>query len=288
MSSRKALLLTAGVTIAVALCFFVVLAPLTDAPQPLPRFSSYFMQPMFIDDAFGAIGSVSVRSDVNMVLVNHHLLGSNLIAHIMATVATSEPLTVILVSPDHFATGAAPITSVIAQWPTPFGDIEPSAEVVLMLASSGAVYLQEEPFAREHGITNITMFVKKAMPNARLVPIIVRNDAASARIDALAQAISLIPKRTLVIGSFDFTHDATDSVARVNDAHSLQLLESGESDGADDIVVDSKPGIRLLMTLAKLKHLTFRVADQSNSAQLLHDYSRTDVTSYITGTWESR
>ena len=132
------------------------------------------------------------------------------------------------------------------------------------------------------------MFIKKAIPYVRLVPIIVRDDATNVRIDALAQEISRIPGPMLVIGSFDFTHDATNAIARANDMRSLRILERGNVRDATDIVIDSKPGIRLLMQVAQIRTIRFSMMDMSNSAQLLHDYSRTDVTSYITGIWESK
>ncbi len=288
MSSRKSLMLLLGAALVAALWSFFFQASMTIVAQPLPQFSSYFMQPLFVDDAFAAVGSVSARSDVSMVLVNHHLLASQFIARVIATVATDEPVTVVLVSPDHFAGGIAPVTSVIANWLTPYGILEPASDSISTLASVGVVHLQERPFEREHGITNITMFIKKAIPYVRLVPIIVRDDATNVRIDALAQEISRIPGPMLVIGSFDFTHDATNAIARANDMRSLRILERGNVRDATDIVIDSKPGIRLLMQVAQIRTIRFSMMDMSNSAQLLHDYSRTDVTSYITGIWESK
>lgn len=288
MSSYKSLILLLGAALVAALWFFFFQAPTTIVAQPLPQFSSYFMQPSFVDDAFAAVGGVRTRSDVSMVLVNHHLLASQFIARVIAAVATDEPVVVVLVSPDHFAGGIAPVTSVIANWLTPYGILEPASDSISTLASAGVVHLQERPFEREHGITNITMFIKKAIPYARLVPIIVRDDAANNLIDMLARAIASLPGKVLIIGSFDFTHDATDAVARANDARSLQLLERGNPNDADDIVIDSKPGIRLLMVLAQLRKLKFAITDSSNSARLLGDLSRTDVTSYITGTWSQQ
>jgi AmmeMemoRadiSam system protein B len=285
MNSRRLLLATGAAALAVGCFISVLFVQGRDVVRTLPRFPSYFMQPAFVDDAFAAAGSVSFRNDVGMVLMNHHLLASNLIARVMKSIATADPLTVVLISPDHFAAGIAPVTSVIAQWPTPYGVIEPAIDDIRSLSAEHVVNLQESPFAREHGITNITMFIRKAMPRAKLLPIIIRDDAPRGSVDTLARAILALPGPVVIVGSFDFTHNATDVLARGNDAHSKLLLERGDPDSADGIVVDSKPGIRLLMTLARLRGLTFSVSDMTNSAQILHDPSRTDVTSYITGTW---
>jgi len=256
-------------------------------PEPvvLPEYRSYFMEPSFVDGAFAAVTAVQRQPDASMVLVNHHLLSSQSIARALATVATDDPMTVVLVSPDHFTGGIAPATSVVANWLTPYGMLEPADSAIATLASAGVVHLMERPFVREHGITNITMFIKKALPNARLVPVVMRDDAPPTAVEALAQAVHALPGHVLVVGSFDFTHDATDAVARANDALSLGILERNDIESAGSVTVDSRPGIEMMMRLAQLRGLRFSVLEMTNSARILSDLSRTDVTSYITGVW---
>ena len=89
----------------------------------------------------------------------------------------------------------------------------------------------------------------------------------------------------LIVGSFDFTHDATEEQALRNDALSLKILSQGELERSRDITVDSNAGIRLMMSVARLQNLSFRLLERSSSAVVLRDTKRTDVTSYITGVW---
>lgn len=254
-------------------------------PKLLPEFQSYFMQPTFVDNAFASVGSVSAQPAASMVLVNHHLLASQLIARALAQVATHEPVTVVLIAPDHFAAGAAPITSVIARWPTSHGMIEADSETINALASRGVIHLQGSPFGREHGITNITMFIARALPRATLVPIIVRDNASASVVDACAKAIAQLPGRVIVVGSFDFTHEATDAIARRNDVQSLRILEEGNPDTAGAVIVDGPGGIRMLMRIASMRGLRFTLLDATNSARITGNLAQTDVTSYITGYW---
>lgn len=281
---RKHSIVFAAVAALLAGVLFRQLPKSTPGPD-LPRFPSYFMQPTELDAAFAAVGSVSAFPEASMVLVNHHLLAAPFIARIMAGIATPDPVTIVLVSPDHFTNGIAPATSVIADWPTPYGDMPADAGAITALASAGAVDLRAAPFVHEHGITNVTMFIRRELPQARLVPVIIRADASSKSMETLAQAITRLPGRVLIVGSFDFTHEATDAVAQANDARSLRILEEGDPDAGSGIAVDSVPGIRLMMRLAQLRGLRFIVVDRSDSARLFGDLTRTDVTSYITGYW---
>ena len=115
MSGRRTFLAVLAVALIGACVVLFVRTPSPeDGTERLPRFSSYFMQPEFVNDAFSAVGSVSYRRDVTMVLVNHHLIASNFIARIMKFIATDEPCTVVIISPDHFAAGAAPVAGAAA------------------------------------------------------------------------------------------------------------------------------------------------------------------------------
>lgn len=269
----------------VAACGGVVVVTSKNREDSLPRFPSFFMTSGFVEDAYTAVGVGDAGAGVRMVLVNHHLLASRLIAQALLPGIASRPSVVVLISPDHFSRGAAPISSVIAVWPTPFGDIRPARSEIERFASERVVNLEEQPFFHEHGITNITMFIARAFPDARLLPIIVKSTASDRSIEALAEQLTALTRSVLIVGSFDFTHDSTEEQALRNDALSLEILSRGDLERSRDITVDSNAGIRLMMSVARLQNLSFRLLERSSSAVVLRDTKRTDVTSYITGVW---
>lgn len=269
----------------VAVCGGVLVVTSMNREDSLPRFPSFFMTPGFVEGAYTAAGVGDGGAGVRMVLVNHHLLAPRLIAQALLSGIASRPSVVILISPDHFSRGAAPISSVIAVWPTPFGDIRPARSEIERLASERVIHLEEWPFYNEHGITNITMFIARAFPDARLMPIIVKSTASDQSIQELAEKLSILEGSVLIVGSFDFTHDSTEEQALRNDALSLQILSRGDLERSRDITVDSNAGIRLMMSVARLQNLSFRLLERSSSAVVLRDTMRTDVTSYITGVW---
>lgn len=269
----------------VAVCGGVAVVTSMNREDSLPRFPSFFMTPAFVEDAFTSVGAGKPSVGVRMMLVNHHLLAPRLIAQTVLSGIDSSPPVVVLISPDHFSRGAAPISSVIAVWPTPFGNIRPAIPEIELLAKEKVVHLEDPPFYNEHGITNITMFIAHAFPDARLMPIIVKSTANDRSIEALAERLATLEGNVLIVGSFDFTHDATEEQALRNDALSLKILSQGELERSRDITVDSNAGIRLMMSVARLQNLSFRLLERSSSAVVLRDTKRTDVTSYITGVW---
>src|SRR5689334_2195607 len=59
----------------------------------------------FFDQAYKNASSQEPTDAIAGITVNHHLLAPNLIAKAFALVATDKPITVILLSPNHFYRG---------------------------------------------------------------------------------------------------------------------------------------------------------------------------------------
>jgi AmmeMemoRadiSam system protein B len=238
----------------------------------------------FYDGAFDRATLGTSREDVAGIIVNHHLLAPELIVEALSFAATDEPLTVVLIAPDHFNAGAAPITTGYVRFTTPYGDIEPDIQAIGKLVEGDFVLGQDEPFEQEHGIFNITAFIKRLMPNATIVPLIVKDTVPSEALRDVSLAIQDIEGDILVVGSFDFTHHATMREAELNDAHSAAILRKLDYGRIDEIAVDSHAGLSLVMrTMMLLQAHTFTVLNSTNSARVTKQYGQTDVTSYITG-----
>jgi AmmeMemoRadiSam system protein B len=252
--------------------------------RELPLYPAAVMTKDFYEQAFATATGVTPDPRMTAIVVNHHLLAPFLIAQAVARIATDEPVTVVLVSPDHFGRGRAPITSsAIARWDTPYGIVEPAMDIIVPLANT--VDLYERPFPLEHGIFNVTGFIKHSLPNARIMPIIIKDNASTERTAALAEVVMRLKGRVIVIGSFDFTHESTMQQAQINDAKSIAILQAGDATQAEKIAVDSHAGIRFLMQYAELTKSHFTLLANSNSAVITGNHAQTDVTSYVTGYW---
>jgi AmmeMemoRadiSam system protein B len=268
-----------------AMAVFIFLFPSKKPHGPAVEHYSYFSQAEFFEEAYAMAGNSQGEPVFKGVIVNHHLLAKALIAETFNRIATTAPITVVLISPNHFATGKFPIITSSAVWKTPFGDLQPDAELIKNLSQKNQIYIEEAPFEQEHGVSGIVGFIKKSLPNAKLVPLIVKDrlSLTSAKIIA-NQLHQILPnKKYMVVGSFDFSHYLTSRASDFHDAQSLAVLENLDFNKLKTLDVDSRPGLAVFLELMRLASAQkFTLFKQSNSAKLV----RQDIlesTSYLTG-----
>ncbi|WKZ29423.1 MAG: AmmeMemoRadiSam system protein B [Patescibacteria group bacterium] len=249
---------------------------------------SYFSTPDTFDKAYQSAEPRASDANIKGLIVPHHLLAASLIAEAFEAVETERPKTVVLVSPNHFMAGQAPILTTPSSWRTPYGQLESDCDAVERLARVGAAAIEEEPFTREHGISGIVPFIKKSMPNARIVPLIVKETATDAEIERVVREMrEIFGSRVLVVGSFDFTHELTDTAARFHDRKSLAVLRALDDEGARAVDIDSRQGLRLVMRfMDSVGARRFSLFAQSNSAELTEHPGQPDVTSYLVGSYK--
>ena len=249
---------------------------------------SYFSQPDFFDQAYrGTLQGAPVEG-VKAIIVNHHLLASSYIAEAFNKVATTAPVTVLLVSPNHFSSGSGNIIASAEQWQTPYGKLQPNLRLIQNLSKQNVINIDEPPFEQEHGVSGIVPFIKKSLPSATIVPVIFNNRMTL--VDAIADAnkfAAILPSNTLIVGSFDFSHYLTSNAANFHDIKNLADVESFNIPDVYNLDIDSRPGLAFFLQLLKDQgNQKFTLLEHSNSAEL----TRRDIletTSYITGYFQA-
>lgn len=223
------------------------------------------------------------------VIVNHHLLAAGLIAQNFQALETEEPITIVLVSPNHFSMGKGQLISSDRDWEACHGPIRRDEDLTRRLAAENLVNIDEVPFVFEHGIYNLLPFVKKSFPNARVVPIIIKETAGEEQLEALADKLAnYLPENSLVIGSFDFSHETTNELAEKQDKASVALIESMDSGRVGGVKIDSQKGLWLVMEYSKRRGAeAFQLTANTNAAKLTGDLASKYVTSYVTGVFTS-
>lgn len=243
----------------------------------------------FYENAFTRTPATVERvSQARGIVVNHHLLAPQFIARSFATVASTEARTVVLLSPNHFGRGQGRLTTTNQNWDTPFGVLPANASVIHALVNSKNVTLDPYPFNGEHGITGIIAFIKHALPQASIVPILVKDSASNADIAQLVEKfVRVLPADTLVVGSFDFAHYVPSDLAQFQDVLASAAL-AGDLTVTERLNIDSQPGLQLfLRTLQAFDAPHFVQLEHTNSGDLTNSPNATDATSYFTGYFTS-
>jgi AmmeMemoRadiSam system protein B len=219
------------------------------------------------------------------LIVNHHLLAPHFIAQGISVVSPTKPRVIVLMSPDHFNLGKGSTLVSLEDWQTPFGVMRPAAIEISALAGEKLVRISESPFEKEHGVSNIIGFIKKAFPEAKILPLIVNEYATPETISRLASRLNgLFPNDSLTIASLDFYHGPSSAEAQKADVLSIEILKSLDAGDLDKVAVDSRPVLRLLFALMKQKNTTnFTLLQNSNAAELTGKTDLPEATSYITG-----
>ncbi len=255
-------------------------------PQYVQNFhASYDVPQSVYDSGFSRLkNEVPKVEGIKGVIVNHHLLGSHLITEALMSVK-EKPQTVILISPNHFDQGRSKAQVSNYAWQTPYGDLFPDTKFIARLSKTGFIKIEERSFAKEHGISGVVPFIKKIFPDAEMVSIIVKDSMRQSEADAVALELAdLSDSHTLIVGSFDFSHEADLTTTTARDVKSLAVVSTLDIDHVySDVSIDSTPGLYILMKLMKDRGLGFHLLQNTNSSELTLNPKQPDITSYITG-----
>lgn len=230
------------------------------------------------------------RTDIRGLIVNHHLLASDFIADTLHRVDWSVIDRVILISPNHFLAGRGLAISTVFDWQTPFGPLAADRPAIARLAKTGVVNLDTSVLSKEHGLYNLLPYLRRVDPNVRIIPIAVRDGTPAYRIRQLQdRLVKLMNARTLVIGSFDFSHYQTSAVADAHDEVSIEVVQRLAADATTGLDIDSAPGLALMLGLMRADGAeVFELIHHSNSAKLTGYLDATETTSYVTGVFAPR
>jgi AmmeMemoRadiSam system protein B len=249
---------------------------------------SYFSDKAFLDKAYNnVVEKSSITNNVKGVIVNHHLLAANLIAETINTIATTSQVTVVLISPNHFSSGRGQIISSLYNWNTPYGILDGDRQTVSELSKLKVINIDEYPFEKEHGISGIVPFIKKSLPNSKIVPILIKNNLSQNDLNSFVDSLyTTLGPEVLIIGSFDFSHFYPDNITQLYDKKSISIITNFNIDNISDVEVDSRPGLEIVMRyMQKVGATNFNLIANTNSAQILHDQTINEAVSYINGSF---
>jgi AmmeMemoRadiSam system protein B len=293
---RKRALLLGGaflIVLAAAFSFCLVFFPCPDRPpqqinaeKPGPEIflESFFKNKELYEEAFARVGKAE-KSQVRAGIVPHHFLARDLIAAFFQGIASPSVSRVILVGPDHFKSfsGTDPLSfTTLLPWRTPFGGLEPDRRFIQHLASEDACLGSDKIFMRDHSIWVLVPFVKKAFPQAHIVPLVLRNNREYARFRELGETLArLDDQEGILVVSSDFSHGVSQDQAMRLDRESITNLGRLDLDHIARIHCDCRPCLAVLLGFLG-EEQSFRLLDRQTSRDLGAPPGE-PLTSYVSG-----
>ncbi len=186
----------------------------------------------------------------------HHLIDGFELGAFWKALGDQGPTPVIAVlGPDHRGRGGGEVTvGEHLRFTTAFGDLEPDAALVAGLRRLAPVGTRDAAFRDEHSIHVHAPFIRRFLPQARVLPVIVRWGTAPATLEALAKALdALLPPDALLVASVDFSHFQPADWASFHDEASWATLAGLEPAALFNREADSPESLFVAMRFAMLR-----------------------------------
>jgi len=223
-----------------------------------------------LDAAFAAKLDWTVKPGTRVILIPHHLVAARQIASLVS--AVPKPTVVYLVTPDHF-------------YQCPSDVCAPS--VIRSSASASTTWSDVDlnVLQKEIAFPALMPFISKAMPDATVVPVMVRLNATEQ--DRLTLSSILTKKlqddpNALLIATVDFSHYQPAEVADFHDVLAQDVIASLADLEADRVELDS-PGVLAvaLKTARQLGLGDVTIQAHTNSLRLLNAEISQESTSHF-------
>ncbi len=237
---------------------------------------------------YGVLPVASGKSSgIRGAIVSHHLLIGDHIAETFASMGSEDTTTVVIIGPDHFRRGPGSILVSRYPYETPWGTIEPDLPFIDDLIDDGIGQEDEYVFEIEHSIASVVPYVKYYFPNAKIVPIVLQRNVASAKSKELGTYLAdKLPDDSVVIASVDFSHHQGITAGAFHDAKSVETIRTFDFASLPRLEIDSPPSITALLHYLDEKGARRPVSFlNTNSVQFLNIPDSEDVTSYLLATF---
>jgi AmmeMemoRadiSam system protein B len=195
------------------------------------------------------------------------------------------PRRVIVLCPNHTGKGHPLAIMTQATWQTPLGDVAPDMELGAALLERFPL-LQEDSAAHrsEHAIEVQLPFLQMRRPDLSLVPIAIGTrdlDVLQALGQAIAEVISVLPNKVLVIASSDMNHYESDAVTRVKDQKAIDRVLALDARGLWEVVVREEismcgmgPSVAMLTASTQPGAKSATLVKYATSGEVSGDYER--------------
>ena len=194
-------------------------------------------------------------------VVPHHLLAKEIIEDFFEFIAGQEqhPETIILLSPDHFNCSATKKENsfISVGWKESIAELEClSVDIDLLkrLTINNNIISDRSAVLAEFGITNLLLFIKKYLPETKIIPILIPESITQEEVINFVQTINHVSnEQAIIIASVDFSHYLPAGATIFHDTKSIRVLLNFEEEDFENIEVDSWQSLYAVRLFAKLR-----------------------------------
>lgn len=298
MEQRRIIILTASCALILGLIIGAVFSYRQDQASIKAEYNSFFVDAslveLMIDGAPACLKNQANRPTIVGGIVNHHLLAGKLIKEFFCQVASSRIKRVIILAPNHFGLGNGQSISGVNDWQTSQGLLAVDKPAINYLKKNETIAIDDGVFIKEHGIGNLMPLIKIYFPQAKIIPLVIKERISAVNQEKLVQGLqTLTNEKTLVIASLDFSHDLSLTAAEIKDAQTLPILQTasygriGELNQISPAAnVDSLSVLSIFLRLMAQEQATeFTMLGHSNSALVSGQSDLASTTSYFTAVY---
>ena len=215
-------------------------------------------------------------------IVPHHLVSGYMPATFFNYLSKQKPSLVVLIGPNHQNAGQMPVLTSLRDWQTPYGVLPTDQKLAENLLTTGLAGIDEGVMKSEHSIASLVSFIKKSLPETKILPIILKYKTPTSTLNELLENLKKnLPPDAVIVGSVDFSHYMTLPVANFHDELTIQAIKNFDYQRIDKLEIDSAPSLYCVLKLMDFygdKKVGFDLHD--NSATQLRQLDLAETTSH--------
>jgi len=229
-------------------------------------------------DEFLKAGARSATGGTPIVLIAPHAgypYSGRVAGKAYATVVGADYETVIIVAPSHHVAFDGCSVDELSGFETPLGTAVIDQDVVRALKKESGFDYVPDAHASEHAVEVQIPFIQKALPRAKIVPVIMGSQDRRT-IQDLAEALTKVAKskKILVVASTDMSHFLTKKEANVLDASTIALVKTLSTDALlqkverhENIMCGGGPVVSALMYAKKSDPVQVDILQYADSSE---------------------
>lgn len=259
---------------------------LPDSSQAVEKFdeSHYasYLDAQFYGDLEKIKESAVPNEKIYGGIVSHHFFAVNEIASFFRTLKGQKPKTIVIIGPNHFNVGKTDILVSKYPYETPWGNLYPDTENIKKLLDAKVLFQDEEPFKKEHSISALVGFIKYYLPDAKIIPIILKHNVDRENLDKLSEKLDeIMPDDSIVLASVDFSHHLNKTASEFHDQMSIAAIQNFDEERIYRSEIDSPASIYSLQQYLNFKKAKKFYYKNTSSAEIAKNNYTEDNTSYL-------